>query len=127
MADPAQVIRNLNAAWLEGRYDALRRYFAPDVVMLPPGGHEPVTGVDSMIDSYREFGSLGEIHGFEVLGLIVHEFGPLAVCEMTFAIDYEIEAKRFKERGMEVYVLDTSGDEPHVVWRTQIPGATSCA
>ena len=125
MADFAQIIRDLNGAWFEGRYDDLHAYFAADVVMLPPGGMEPVAGVSSMVESYREFGSLGVVHGFEILGVVVHEFGPLAVCEMTFTIDYEAEAKRFRERGLEIYVLDTSGDDPRIVWRTQIPGGAS--
>jgi hypothetical protein len=51
MADLAQIIRDLNSAWLEGRYDNLHAYFAADVVMLPPGGAGPITGVGSMVES----------------------------------------------------------------------------
>jgi hypothetical protein len=76
---------------------------------------------------YREFGSVGAVHSFEIVRVAVHEFGPLAVCEMTFAIDYGIEAKHLRERGLEIYVLDVSGDEPRIVWRTQIPRGSSSA
>ena len=122
MTDLAQFIRDLNNTWLEGRFDDLHAYFNANVVMLPPGEVQPVVGVDAMVESYREFGSLGIVHSFEILEVVVHEFGPLAVCQVSFVIDYEMQARRFRENGLEVYALDTSRETPQVVWRTQIPG-----
>jgi hypothetical protein len=122
MVDLERFIHDLNSAWLEGRYDDLRRYFHPNVVMLPPGGADLIVGIDPMLESYRRFGSLGTVHSFEILNVGVYPFEKLAVCQMSFTIDYEIEAERFKETGLEVYALDTSGEEPRIVWRTQMPG-----
>lgn len=42
------------------------------------------------------------------------------MCHLKFEVDYEIESGRFREEGLEVYAIDTSGQKPKVVWRKQL-------
>jgi hypothetical protein len=113
-------IQELNQAWLEGRYADLAEFFAPDVVMLPPGSKTPTLGVEQMIQSYEDFGSSAWVREFQITGLTIYEWNHLAMCHMSFEIDFELDSGRFQEAGLEVYDIDASRPKPKVVWRSQI-------
>ena len=120
MTDLKQFIRELNDTWRDHRFDDLYEYFHDKVVMLPPGSSRPIVGIEPMVQSYREFGSIGTIHGFDITDLTLYYYKPVAICNLRFDVDYEIESGRFREHGLDVYVIDTSGSKPKVVWRTQV-------
>ena len=122
MADLQQFVTKLNQCWLEQRYEDLSAYFHSDVVMLLPGGATPQVGVVAMIESYRQFGSSATVHQFDTTGIEIYERGPVAMCHLHFSIDYEVESGRFQESGLDVYAIDVSGQDPRIVWRTQLPG-----
>ena len=88
--------------------------------MLSPGGDKSIVGVEPMIRSYRQFGALGKVHAFDITALAVYEYGATAMCHVRFEVDYDMKSGRFREEGLEVYAIDTSGTKPRVVWRTQI-------
>ena len=121
MVDLEQFIRDLTETWKSFHYDDLYEYFHEKVVMLPPGSSQPMVGVEPMVESYRQFGSMGTIHEFSITDLAVYEYESVAICHMQFEVDYEIESGRFQEQGMEVYAIDTSGGMPKIVWRSQVP------
>lgn len=120
MIDLEQFIRDLNQTWQSHRYDDLYDYFHDNVVMLPPNSSKPIVGSESMVQSYRQFGSMGTIHVFEITDLSLHHYSSVTMCHMRFHVDYEIESGRYREDGIDVYAIDTSGPKPKVVWRTQI-------
>jgi ketosteroid isomerase-like protein len=120
MTDLKQFIKELNKAWMEHRYDDLYEYFHEDVVMLPPGSNKPITGIEPMIESYRQFGTMGTIHKFNIADISIYDFKSAAICHVQFDVDYEIEAGRFQEKGLEVNTIVTSGLEPKIIWRTQV-------
>lgn len=120
MTDIDKFVRDLNTAWGDHRYEDLYEYFHDDVVLLPPGTSEPIVGIDPMVQSYRQFVSMGTIHAFDITDLTVYEYGTLSMCHMRFKVDYEIESGRLREEGLEIYAIDTSAADPRVVWRTQI-------
>lgn len=120
MTDIDKFVRDLNTAWKDRRYEDLYKYFHDDVVMLPPGTGEPIMGIEPMVQSYRQFVSMGTIHSFDITNVTMYEYGAVSMCHMRFDVDYEIESGRFREEGLEVYAIDTSDADPRVVWRTQI-------
>ena len=120
MTDIDKFVRDLNTAWGDHRYEDLYEYFHDDVVMLSPGTSEPIVGIEPMVQSYRQFVSMGTIHAFNITGLRVYEYGTISMCHMQFEVDYEMKTGRFREEGLEVYAIDTSGADPKVIWLTQI-------
>ncbi len=120
MADIEQFIRGLNAAWMNDRYDELYSYFHDRVVMLPPGSSQPIVGIEPMVESYRQFGSMGTLHSFDIKGLRIFDYGSVVICHLRFDVDYETEAGRFQETGLEIYTIETSGPKPKIVWRSQL-------
>lgn len=116
-------IRRLNECWLRGDYTALGTLFHPDAVLLPPNAQHPIVGREAIVDGYRRFGELGDIHEFEIVATQTYLFADTAICHMRFNIDYAIGERRFKESGTEVYALNGAGGEWRIIWRTQITEA----
>ena len=121
MSDAVEkTIRRLNACWLRGDYDALADLFHDDAVLLPPNSPHPIVGRTAIIDGYRRFGEMGDIHAFEIVAVRTYRFGATAICHMRFNIDYALNEQRYKEAGTEVYALSAAGEDWKIVWRTQI-------
>jgi ketosteroid isomerase-like protein len=124
MADLERFVRALNDTWRAGRFVELVRFFHADVVMLPPTGGTPIRGAGPMVESYRQFNEVWTVHDFTITDVQVFGFDPVAICHAHFRIDYELGGARSKEHGIEVYVIDTRGPQPKVVWRTQLPAVS---
>ncbi len=120
MTNIEQFIRDLNQAWLDGRYDDLYDYYDPAVVMLPPGSDTPVVGIGPLVESYRQFGSSATLHKFDITEITLYSWNNLTMCHLKFEVDYEIESGRFREEGLDIYAINSSGIKPKVVWRTQL-------
>jgi hypothetical protein len=121
MSDVKAFVREMNLAWVEGRFEDLGKYFDEQVVMLMPGSTHTLRGVEPMVASYREFCSMARVHRFELLDVALFPFGGLVMCHAHFSVDYEIPSGRFEEEGMEIYAIAASGPSPTILWRTQMP------
>jgi len=119
MSDIGAFVREMNQNWAEGRFEDLARYFDEQVVMLLPGTGKAMVGVGPMVESYREFCAMAHVHGFEIDEVVTFPFGDAVMCHAHFTVDYEIPSGRFQEEGMEIYLVDTSGPAPRILWRTQ--------
>ncbi len=117
--DIEKLVRSLNQAWMESRYDDLYQYFHPDVAMLLPGSDKSIVGAEAMVESYREFGAMGKLHAFDIVAIESHTYTGVVICHLTFNVDYEIDSGRFTESGIETYAIDITGTHPKVVWRSQ--------
>lgn len=121
MSDAVEnTIRQLNQCWLRGDYNALAELFHDDAVLLPPNSSHPIVGRTAIVDGYRRFGEMGDIHTFEIVALDTYLFHDTAMCHMHFNIDYALNDQRFKESGVEIYTLTCVDEEWKIVWRTQI-------
>jgi ketosteroid isomerase-like protein len=118
------LILRLNEAWQAGRFNELADFYHPDVVLLPPDAGEPIRGRAAVVASYREFAEAATLIEFQVTGMDVFEFsgsGGSSVCHMRFEIEYETAGQRFRESGLEVYVMSETSDstQPVILWRSQ--------
>ncbi|MCZ6710059.1 MAG: hypothetical protein O7B25_06840, partial [Gammaproteobacteria bacterium] len=69
-----------------------------------------------------EFADAATLHEFEVTSIDTFVFDDTAVCHMRFEIEYETDRGRFRESGLEIYVvLNATSDstQPAIVWRSQ--------
>ena len=114
-------ILSLNEAWRAGRFEELAEFYHPDVILLPPDAGLPIAGRTAVVASYQEFAEAATLHDFEITSLDCHPFDGATVCHMRFEIEYEIEHGRFRESGLEVYVVtnDAEAARPVIVWRSQ--------
>ena len=110
------LIESVNRAWLEGRYDDLVPFVHESAVMAPPGG-AAIQGREAFVRSYADFGRAATIHAFEPDTPRIEIWAATAVAECPFAIDYEIPAGRYRERGMELLVLTRTAAGWQICWR----------
>jgi len=115
----ADFIDDLNRTWQAGRYDDLRAFYHPDVVLLPPDAGEPIRGRESVVASYVDFGAAAELQSFEAMGVTVFDFETTSSVHMRFVMRYRHDGRRFEDQGLELYTVQTSGPRPQIVWRCQ--------
>ncbi len=114
------VVRAINDAWLAGRFDELRHYFHPDVVLAQPGFAQRMVGREALIDSYRDFTREAKINAFTPGEVHIDAAGDSAVITMPWEMDYEIGGQRYGERGWDLLVFGRREGRWVVVWRTVV-------
>jgi hypothetical protein len=110
------VVAAINAAWIAGRFDELRDYFHPDVVLAQPGRAKRMVGRDALIESYRDFMRNATIHSFTPGAVQVDG----VVSTMPWEMDYTFEGERYQERGWDLLVFGKHDARWVVVWRTVV-------
>lgn len=123
-AEVERLIRDLNSAWPEGRFEEVGRCFDDEAVMVPPGGGELIRGREAIVGSFRSFLDAAKVHRFEVLDLTVTVFGATACAVVPFQIRYELQGQIYDEKGEDILVLMQNAGEWRIVWRTQVPLAS---
>lgn len=115
-----ELVRRINSAWRNGRYDELQACFSEDIVLAMPGLRETMEGREAIIASYRDFRGRATIHEFQAEEPRVEVFRQTAVATMHFRIGYEYEGKASSEGGIDVLVFENGADGWRVVWRTVV-------
>jgi len=118
--DIRAIVTAINEAWLAGRFDELRDYFHPDVVLAQPGFAKRTVGREALIASYRDFVNRATIHSFTPGELQIDDSGDSAVTTMPWEMDYTIEGQRSQERGWDLLVFGKRDGRWVVVWRTVV-------
>ena len=114
------IVAQINSAWLAGRFDELRDYFHPDVVLAQPGLAKRSVGREALIASYRDFVDSATIHSFAPGEVQVDGSGDSAVTTMPWEMDYTMEGQRYQERGWDLLVFGKREGRWVVVWRTVV-------
>ena len=120
MNELREIVTRINSAWLTRRFDELRDYFHPDVVLAQPGLARRTVGREALIDSYRQFVSEATIHSFTPGETHVDEAAESAVTTTPWEMDYTIEGQRYQERGWDLLVFGKREGRWVVVWRTVV-------
>ena len=117
-----QLVRDMNAAWIEGRVEELGRFFAPDVVFVAPDGNNRITGREAAVESFRQYTEQAVTHRFDEVDLQVDVTGAIAVASLRFNVRYEFAGAMYEETGRDILVLASPETGWHIAWRTQITG-----
>lgn len=115
-----ELVEAINACWIEGRYEDLRRYFHEEMVLVTPDFRKRLEGVGPIIDSYRDYGEQATVHSFEAEEPRVDVFGTAAITATPFTIEYEFEGARSREAGVDLLMLTREPDGWQVRWRTLV-------
>jgi hypothetical protein len=115
--------RELNDAWLSGRFDDLGDCFHHDAVIVAPDSSTRIVGRAACVASYREFMDSATVHNFDVRNIAIDVFGSAAMLAVTYEIDYEMPAGRWRGSGRDLLMLIRENHRWLVTWRTLIPGA----
>ncbi|MEM7217872.1 MAG: nuclear transport factor 2 family protein [Pseudomonadota bacterium] len=118
-SDITTLVRQLNDAWLQQDYDALAALYHPQAVLLPPDAGAPITGRDAVLQTYRDFHSVGSVTRFEVDDITIYEFAASVMCHMRFQISYRVGDNDYVEPGLETYMICEHEGVPVIGWRAQ--------
>lgn len=121
-AEIQDLVRRLNAAWVEGRPEDLGKLFHSDMVLVAPDFVQRLVGREACVQSYQAFLSQAVVHRFELQQADVDVFGATAVASCPYTIEYEIGGKRWRGSGRDLLVLVQSAGSWSVVWRTLVSG-----
>lgn len=116
--DVAQVLKQLNQAWIEGRFDRLTELVHPDVVLVTPGFEERIHGREAYVSGHRDFAENATVHDFSESAADVDVIGDVAVVNYRYEMDYDRSGQRYASTGRDLYVLHNTGGRWLVVWRT---------
>lgn len=113
-------VRQLNDAWLAGRFDDLKHFFHPEVVLEHPGFKTRTVGRDPLIKSYADFAAQATIDSFETGEPQVDLSGDVAVTILPWRMKYQFGGNAFDESGWDILVWNRGEERWVVVWRTVI-------
>lgn len=116
-------IRDLNRTWTEGNPQDLRSFFDPDIIIAQPGFVGRSVGRDAAVASYVDFCNAVMVLAFSEREPDIDVNGNVAIVSYTFDISYEIEGKRRREQGRDLFVLRYENKRWRVLWRTLLPQA----
>jgi len=115
------ILRAINAAWVKGETDELKRYFHEDMIIARPGFGIHGEGRKACVDSYREFAGMANIQKLSESQRVVLVWGDTAVASYKFDIDYEIDGQSHQDAGYDLFVFTRRKGTWLAVWRTVLP------
>jgi len=116
-----QILKEINAAWVNDRTDELNRFFHEDMVIAGHDFRKLGEGKGACVKSYKDFRSQISIHDFHEEDAAIDIFGDTAIATYRFEITYEMNGKTFNESGRDVFIFVREEGRWQAVWRTIVP------
>ncbi|MFC1554226.1 nuclear transport factor 2 family protein [candidate division KSB1 bacterium] len=113
-----QILKKINNAWIQGNPKEMEEFFHEDMVIAIPGGQRVCKGKNACIDSYSQFIKNSKIHTVKESEYCIDVWSSTAVASYSFEIDYEMNNKRYYEKGTDLFVFNLVNDKWLAVWRT---------
>lgn len=117
-AEVIEAVKKLNEAWLARRFDELKNFFHPDVVVAHPRFLRRTNGRDALIASYIDFVAQAKIEVFETGEPQVDLTNDVAITVLPWRMKYQFETEQYDESGWDLMVWNRISDAWVVVWRT---------
>lgn len=113
-----EIVKKLNAAWLESNWEILELYFDENVVMTLPGFQQEIIGKDPLIQSYKDFVSNAEISQFQESNPVFHAWEKIVMVTYDFEIIYSENEKDAHEFGKETFFFSQKKGKWTIIWRS---------
>jgi uncharacterized protein (TIGR02246 family) len=111
------VIRRINAAWLERQPERLRDLFHDRIVIVGAEGQRFGEGKEPCVESYRSFCANASVASFQESDRQVDVYDCVAIVSYRFEIEYTLEGKAHRETGRDLFVLEKVNGRWLAVWR----------
>jgi hypothetical protein len=126
MADHALIefVKEMDRCWIERRFDDLSGYFAPEITVVTPFDRR-FQGLPVVLGNYREFMSRNEVRTFTPSDFFVTQAGDAAVVEYAWEMEWADDRQTHNAKAREVLALSRRDGAWRIIWRTQIPVAST--
>jgi ketosteroid isomerase-like protein len=115
-----EVVRRINAAWLERHTERLLDLFHDRVVIVGAGGQRMAEGKVACIASYRSFSDHASVGLYRESEAQIDVYDRVAVVSYRFEIEYTTAGKTSRMTGRDTFVLEKDGRRWLAVWRVVI-------
>ena len=102
---PANTMRQINQAWLNGRIEDLVQMVYPEMVMDFPGFAGAVQGREDVLAGFRDFCQNARVHEFHERDHQVNVTGDVVVATFRYDMVYERAGQRSGSTGRDRWVL----------------------
>lgn len=116
-ATVAEVMRQVNQAWLEGLVDDLLPLVHPDIVMVTPGFAGRVEGREDFMAGFRDFSQNATVHEFREMDQNIDLIGSTAVVTFRYEMVYDYAGEGYRATGRDLWVFQKQGEDWLAVWR----------
>lgn len=116
-------LQQINSAWLYGDHEALAELLHPEMVIVPPGFGEHITGRDACLAGYREFSRSAQVESYAESDANVDLFGDTAVVSYRYELIYTLADTRYQDAGQDVYVFVRNDGQWQAAWRALLSAA----
>ncbi|MGH9158811.1 MAG: nuclear transport factor 2 family protein, partial [Vicinamibacteraceae bacterium] len=98
-----RAMQAINAAWLDGRVEALSPLVHPDIVMAVPGFAGRARGRETLLAGFRDFCTNATVHEFHEHDRQIDIAGNTAVVTFRYEMVYERSAERYRVTGRDLW------------------------
>jgi hypothetical protein len=123
--DVWQIVRQINASWVEGQPERLHEHFHDRMTIFGTSGHRYGAGKLACIESYRSFIDSAQITRFEETDPSIEVYETVAIVSYRFEIKYAMGGKTHQDSGRDTFVLERVGGKWLAVWRQLADHASS--
>jgi hypothetical protein len=115
--DVWQIVRQINAAWVEGQPERLLEHFHDRMAIVGTSGNRYGVGKLVCVESYRNFIASAQITLFKETDPSVEVYETAAIVSYRFEIAYTMAGKSHQETGRDTFVLELVDGKWLAVWR----------
>jgi len=117
-----RIVEHLCEDWTNDKLENIERYYHPHAVAVIPGLSRKISGIEEIVENYRDFIEEAEVMEFNILDLLVDLFGTTAIAYFNYRIKYKVEGTTYTEGNTDVLVLRQHNSDWQIVWRMQLIG-----
>ena len=114
----ARIVKKINQAWRNLRFDELGDYFHERMVIVPPEFAGRAEGRETCVQSYRDFVQQAKVLASSESQPAIDLSGDTAVAVCPFDITYELNGQQYTESGRDLFVFARTDGRWQAIWRT---------
>lgn len=116
----AEVMRQINQAWLEDRIEDLKTLVHPEIIMVTPDFSERIEGRESFVAGFHDFFQNATIHEYQESDHQFDLIGETAIINFTYEMLYDFSGVRYRATGRDLWVFQKPEAVWRAVWRTML-------
>src|SRR5216683_1104926 len=99
------LVKKINEAWMDGRFEELNGYFHDDMVIVGPDLRVLLKGRGLCVKSYQDFMGAAKVHEYKESEPVIELWGNTALATCGWEIAYEMEGKVYRDSGQDLFVF----------------------
>jgi uncharacterized protein (TIGR02246 family) len=116
----ADVLAQIDRAWLHGRPHDVAPLLHPAITMVLPGWAGRVEGRDANVAGFVDFCENAGVESYQPGEVQVDVAGETAVASFAFQMVYARDGARWRSTGRDLWVFERAGGQWLATWRTML-------